>query len=213
VAVVGSADASESRVATPQPSLADALAERAAYGDGPVGIDSDDALRESVGNDEALNVAAVDAAQERLTKQSKWTAPAKQAAQTESESDSDVQPTKRPRAKPPKTPKTTKTKPVEKLEIDSDDDDDDGSKGTSRHKPAKSSALVQKWDGTILAALRKEFQRLVLARDGYPPKCTHGNQEANYRMVLLAGKRTMEPATFKTFKAEMEAAYNSKDKK
>ncbi len=42
------------------------------------------------------------------------------------------------------------TKPVE---IDSDDDDDDGSKGTSLHKPAKSSALVQKWDGAILADL------------------------------------------------------------
>ncbi len=69
---------------------------------------------------------------------------------------------------------------------------------------------MQKWVGAILADLRKEFRRLVFARDGFPPKCTHCNQEANYRMVLLAGKRTMASAAFNS---DMDAAYNSKDEK
>ena len=86
------------------------------------------------------------------------------------------------------------------------------SKGATRYKSVKSSSLVKKWDGPTLHELRRDLQRRVLARDGFPPKCTHGNQEANYKLVLLTAKSCMDPTLFKSFKADLEAAHSSKDK-
>jgi hypothetical protein len=223
--------ASTSREPTPPPSsptLAAIVAERVADGDS-VGVDDADTLLEPAGGNEParLNVeATVEATSRRREKQAakikttvkaktgdsdtgdKRTKPKKDSDTSETEIELDERPvTKRRRSS--KTGKPTKrTKPIEVA----DSDEDDVSKGATRYKSIKSSSLVKKWDGPTLHELRRDFQRRVLARDGFPPKCTHGNQEANYKLVLLTAKSCMDPTLFKSFKADLEAAHSSKDK-
>ena len=229
-AVADVGPASTSREATPpptSPTLAAIVAERVADGDS-VGVDDGDALLEPAGEIEPaeLNVeATVEATSRRREKQrarvktvpaktgdsdtgDKRTKPRKDSDTSETEIELDERPaTKRRRSS--KTGKPTKrTKPIEVA----DSDEDDVSKGATRYKSIKSSSLVKKWDGPTLHELRRDFQRRVLARDGFPPKCTHGNQEANYKLVLLTARSCMDPTLFKSFKADLEAAHSSKDK-
>ena len=122
-----------------------------------------------------------------MPKHEKRTKPRKGDSDTsETEIELDERPaTKRRRSsKTGKPTKRTKPEPIEVV----DSDEDDVSKGATRYKSVKSSSLVKKWDGHTLHELRRKFQRRVLARDGFPPKCTHGNQEANYRLILIISK-------------------------
>ena len=195
-----------------------------------VGVDDEDTVLEEPagGNESALNVVATveatsrrqkqvarvktvkaktgDSDTEPVPKHDKRTKPRKDSDTSETEIELD----ERPATKRRRSSKTGKpTKPTKPIVVDSDEDD--VSKGATRYKSVKSSSLVKKWDGPTLQELRREFQHRVLARDGFPPKCTHGNQEANYRLILLAAKSCMDPPLFKSFKADLEAAHNSKD--
>ena len=233
-AVADVGPASTSRAATPpptSPSLAAIVAETVADGD-RVGVDDADTLLEPAGgNESALNVEATveaslrqkQAARVKTVKAKtgdsdtkpvpkhdnlKRTKPRKDSDASETEIELDERPaTKRRRSS--KTGKPTKpTKPIAVV----DSDEDNVSKGATRYKSVKSSSLVKKWDGPTLHELRREFQRRVLVWDGFPPKCTHGNQEANYRLILLAARSGMDPPLYKSFKADLEAAHSSKDK-
>jgi hypothetical protein len=110
-----------------------------------------------------------------------------------------VQPKKRSK---PKQPVVT---------VDSDSYDDDAHTNQSRHKSVKSSDLYKNWEVRV-PDLRRRYQVLMLVRDGFPCKVGKNCQELNYRLVLQAAKDTMDAAMFKTFKAEMEAAFISTDR-
>ena len=228
VADVGPATGSREPTPPPSPTLAAIVAERVANGES-VGVNDDDTLLEPAGGEPAgLNVdAAVEGATRRREKQvayvkttvkaktggsdtgDKRTKPKKDSDTSETDIELDQRPVTKRRRSPKTVNKPTKrTKPIEVA----DSDEDDVSKGATRYKSIKSSYLVKKWDGPTLHELRRDFQRRVLARDGFPPKCTHGNQEANYKLVLLTAKSCMDPTLFKSFKADLEAAHSSKDK-
>jgi hypothetical protein len=53
----------------------------------------------------------------------------------------------------------------------------------------------------------------MLIRDGFPCKTGNMYRELNYyRLALVAARDTMDAATFKKFKNEMEAAFHSTDR-
>ena len=52
----------------------------------------------------------------------------------------------------------------------------------------------------------------MLVRDGFPCKTSKNHQELNYRLVLQAARDIMDVVTYKRFKSDMDAAFNSTDR-
>ena len=183
-----------SRSPTPPPSpsanLADALAENVARGESPRGIDDADALLEgSPQSDEENSTAAVAAAEARRSSRKHNPAPAK-APEPAPAPPSHAGKTKRPRPKSPEV-------------IDSDDD---VCRSTSRHKPVSSSAIVITFDGATFVEVRRRFQTLVFARDGFPLRTNCIYRQLNFKTVLQAAKDVMDKKLFTDFKNATEAA-------
>ena len=203
-----------SRGSTPPPqsqTLADHLAVLSARGEDIPGIGDEEILvAPADGKDDALNVEASAEAQARVQRSKKQstivkaetprTAPKPRRKQAPSETDSDsdsVQPKKRPKTKP------------QVVVLDPDSEVEEPTQ--SRHKSVKSSDLYKKWDLRV-ADIRQRCHLLMLVRDGFPCKTSKNQQELNYRLVLQAARDIMDVATYKRFKSDMDAAFNSTDR-
>ena len=118
-------------------------------------------------------------------------------AQTDSDFDT-VQPKKRPKTKP------------QVVMVDTDSEVEE-QPNQSRHKSVKSSDLYKKWDLRV-ADIRQRCHLLMLVVDGFPCKTSKNHQELNYRLVLQAARDIMDVVTYKRFKSDMDAAFNSTDR-
>ena len=92
------------------------------------------------------------------------------------------------------------------------DSEDRNRASTSRHKPVTSSAIYNAFDGAVLQDVRRRFQTLIFARDGYPARTLTLHRGLNYKLALKAAKDTMEQGLYKQFKNQMEAAYKDTSK-
>jgi hypothetical protein len=211
-----------SRDATPPPSptVADHLAALAANGKEMPGIGDEEILLEADGPDDALNVEAnaeararEETREQRVKKQAAKPVPPARTEKSRvpkpprTKSDSDSETEVAPKAKRAKPARPTQ----QVVSVDSDDDDADASTNQSRHKPVKSSDIYKNWEARV-PDLRRRYQVLMLVRDGFPCKTAKNYQELNYRLVLQAAKDTMDTTSFKKFKSEMDAAFNSTDR-
>ena len=111
-----------------------------------------------------------------------------------------------------KTPNNERPKNQQQVLVDSDDSEDRNRASTSRHKPVTSSAIYNAFDGAVLQDVRRRFQTLIFARDGYPARTLTLHRGLNYKLALKAAKDTMEQGLYKQFKNQMEAAYKDTSK-
>ena len=201
-----------SQVETSQVRLADRLAIR--DDDAPGIADGDVVLEGRPESDAENNIAAVAASEERSSRRGKQT----DKHPIETDSDREVADSrkrkkeeKRPvdkTEKPAKASKSTgrKRKPVPSPP-DTDDNDDANGRPSSRHKPVSSSSIYNDFEGQPLNEIRRSFQTLMFARDGFPVKTLTIHRPINFQLALLAAKDAMDPRTYTDFKKKMEHAY------
>jgi hypothetical protein len=139
-------------------------------------------------------------------------------ADTDADSDDVAAPAagsrKRP-AKPPLRPsKGTVKRPRNRSPqvIDDSDDSDSGGRQASRHKPVSTSAIYKTYEGPILSDVRRRFQTLIVARDGFPLKSLTIHRDINFKLALLAAKDVMEKRMYTEFKNAMEHALKDTSK-
>jgi hypothetical protein len=184
----------------------------------PPGIASGDELIEGrPQSDEENNVRAVEHAEQRLAAKAAEADPAKKRPHTgkkavASEPWSDPPDTDSDEAGPQKRRKSKKPKNEPQVLVDSDDSADHNRASTSRHKPVTSSAIYNAFDGAVLQDVRRRFQTLIFARDGWPARTLTPHRALNYKLTLKAAKDTMEQGLYKQFKNQMEAAYKDTSK-
>jgi hypothetical protein len=173
-------------------------------------------------SDEENNVRAVEHAEQRLAAKAAEADPAKKRPHTgkkavasepwsdppDTESD-ELGPDKRRKSK---KPKNAQPKNQQQVLVDSDDSADRNRASTSRHKPVTSSAIYNAFDGAILQDVRRRFQTLIFARDGWPARTLTVHRPLNYKLALKAAKDTMDQGLYKQFKNQMEAAYKDTSK-
>ena len=184
----------------------------------PPGIASGDELIEGrPESDEENNVRAVKHAEQRLAAKAAKADPAKKRPHTgkkavASEPWSDPPDTESDELGPQKRRKSKKPKNEPQVLVDSDDSADRNRASTSRHKPVTSSAIYNAFDGAILQDVRRRFQTLIFARDGWPARTLTIHRALNYKLALKAAKDTMDQGLYKQFKNQMEAAYKDTSK-
>ena len=82
----------------------------------------------------------------------------------------------------------------------------------SRHLSVNASQIYKDWNGPLLFDVRRRFQSLMFARDGYPLKTQATSNQANFKLVLRAAQAVMPTKEYSSFCAQMERAYQTKDK-
>jgi hypothetical protein len=102
-------------------------------------------------------------------------------------------------------------RPREEVDLVSDDDEKDRAVG-SRHTPVGASQIYKDWSGTLLDEVRRRFQTLMFARDGYPLKTLSVHKKLNYKLVLRAAQQIMSSKDFTAFQSQMDRAYRDPER-
>jgi hypothetical protein len=102
-------------------------------------------------------------------------------------------------------------RPREEVDLVSDDDEKDRAVG-SRHTPVGASQIYKDWSGTLLDEVRRRFQTLMFARDGYPLKNLSVHKKLNYKLVLRAAQQIMSSKDFTAFQSQMDRAYRDPER-
>ena len=107
------------------------------------------------------------------------------------------------------------TKARETVVVDSDDSN--GSmvrvpKEGSRHLPVTVSQIYMDWNGPVLDDVRRRFQALMFARDGYPLKLQMYHKQLNYKLVLRAAQAVMSAKDYTAFSSQMDRAFQDHNK-
>lgn len=227
---VGSEDA------TPPPehegdTLADMLARKAARGEEMPGIEDDDGLLSDAEEDNPRAVAE-EAARKQQFPRVKSKAYVKDPVTVETESDTDLAMAPRqkksrrgkdgagkasaepaPRTRPTQEPKrkvpVTRKAPAEESSSESQEE---VAKSTSRHLPVNASQIYKDWNGPLLQAVRRRFQYLMMARDGWPLKSQAGYKPLNFKLLLRSAREIMPLKEGNAFCAQMERAFRDTEK-
>ena len=102
-------------------------------------------------------------------------------------------------------------RPREEVDLVSDDDEKDRAVG-SRHTPVGASQIYKDWSGTLLDEVRRRFQTLMFARDGYPLKTLATHKKLNYKLVLRAANQIMSTKDYTSFQAQMDRAFRDSER-
>jgi hypothetical protein len=102
-------------------------------------------------------------------------------------------------------------RPREEVDLVSDDDDKDRAVG-SRHTPVTVSQIYKDWCGNLLDDVRRRFQTLMFARDGYPLKTLSMHKKLNFKLVLRAANQIMTPKDYTAFQSQMERAFRDTER-
>ena len=102
-------------------------------------------------------------------------------------------------------------RPREEVDLVSDDDDKDRAVG-SRHTPVTVSQIYKDWCGNLLDDVRRRFQTLMFARDGYPLKTLSVHKKLNYKLVLRAAQQIMSSKDFTAFQSQMDRAFRDPER-
>ena len=222
-----------------EPMLSDVLAGMAARGEAMPGMDDEDVLLQ--GDEERerdLNTVAVTAGRNRQKQKATQKKPTPKA---DTESDTDLPDPKRSKKSGEKGRDSADGKgrdsaggkgrdsaggkgrdsaggsagkgkrPREEVDLVSDDDDKDRAVG-SRHTPVTVSQIYKDWCGNLLDDVRRRFQTLMFARDGYPLKTLSTHKKLNYKLVLRAANQIMSTKDYTSFQAQMDRAFRDSER-
>ena len=187
--------------------LADDLAILAANGQEIPGVNDNDTLLEgNSGSDAENGTEAVRHAKATLAKEKSKPKPRKEKPVPRSGSDSDELETRAPTKKKQRrtngdTGKRRKSSAVAENVMDVDEDEK-----SSRHVAVTNSQIYKDWSGAVLDETRREFQSLIIARDGIFIKKHSGHRMLNFNLVLLAAHKTMTSKDYRSFRDQMDRA-------
>ena len=102
-------------------------------------------------------------------------------------------------------------RPREEVDLVSDDDKDQAAV-VSRHTPVTVSQIYKDWYGNLLDDVRRRFQTLMFARDGYPLKTLVTHKKLNYKLVLRAANQIMSTKDYSSFQAQMDRAFRDSER-
>ena len=88
-------------------------------------------------------------------------------------------------------------RPREDVDLVSDDDMDQTV--VSRHTPVGVSQIYKDWQGSLLDDVRRRFQTLMFARDGYPLKILATHKKLNYKLAIRAANQIMSAKDTRRF--------------
>ena len=222
-----------------EPMLSDVLAGMAARGEAMPGMDDEDVLLQ--GDEERerdLNTVAVTAGRNRQKQKATQKKPTPKA---DTESDTDLPDPKRSKESGGKGRDSAAGKgrdsaggkgrdsaggkgrdsaggsagkgkrPREEVDLVSDDDDKDRAVG-SRHTPVTVSQIYKDWCGNLLDDVRRRFQTLMFARDGYPLKTLSTHKKLNFKLVLRAANQIMSTKDYTAFQSQMDRALRDSER-
>ena len=101
-------------------------------------------------------------------------------------------------------------RPREDVDLVSDDDMDQTV--VSRHTPVGVSQIYKDWQGSLLDDVRRRFQTLMFARDGYPLKILSTHRKLNYKLAIRAANQIMPAKDYKAFLDQMDRAFRDSEK-
>ena len=227
--------ASQSRAARAEgnePRLSDVLAGMAARGEVMPGLDDEDALLQGDEREADLDAVAVTAARNRRKQKATVKKPTPNP-KADTESDTDLPDRKRSKESGGKGRDSAAGKgrdsaagkgrdsaggsagkgkrPREEVDLVSDDDEKDQAVG-SRHTPVGASQIYKDWSGTLLDEVRRRFQTLMFARDGYPLKTLSVHKKLNYKLVLRAANQIMSSKDYTAFQGQMDRAFRDPER-
>ena len=101
-------------------------------------------------------------------------------------------------------------RPREDVDLVSDDDKDQTV--VSRHTPVGVSQIYKDWQGSLLDDVRRRFQTLMFARDGYPLKILSTHRKLNYKLAIRAANQIMPAKDYTAFLAQMDRAFRDSEK-
>ena len=102
-------------------------------------------------------------------------------------------------------------RPREEVDLVSDDDEKDRAVG-SRHTPVTVSQIYKDWYGNLLDDVRRRFQTLMFARDGYPLKTLSTHKKLNFKLVLRAANQIMSTKDYTAFQSQMDRALRDSER-
>ena len=223
---VGSEDATPPPENDNEGTLADILARKVARGEELPGLEDGDGLLSGEEEDNPTAVAE-EAARKQQYPRVKEKAYVKDTEAVES--DTDLVPAKKrsrgkdgagkasaepaPRKKPTQAPK--RKVPIGRRapgDESSSESEEEVAKSTSRHLPVNASQIYKDWNGPLLHSVRRRFQYLMMARDGWPLKSQAGYKQLNFKLVLRAAKEIMPLKEANSFTAQMERAFRDTEK-
>ena len=102
-------------------------------------------------------------------------------------------------------------RPREEVDLVSDDDKDQAAV-VSRHTPVTVSQIYKDWYGNLLDDVRRRFQTLMFARDGYPLKTLAQHKKLNYKLVLRAANQIMSTKDHTAFQSQMDRALRDSER-
>jgi hypothetical protein len=200
------------------------LARRAAQGEQLPGIEDGDGLLSGEEEDNSRAVAEEEARKQQQYRRVKSKPYVKDTETVETvESDTDLTSNhgsaakKRRRGKeaepaqPTQAPKRKVSKRAQPEE-NSSDSGEEVAKTTSRHLPVGASQIYKDWNGPLLHSVRRRFQYLLMARDGWPLKSQAGYKQLNFKLVLRAAREIMPLKEANAFCAQMERAFRDTER-
>ena len=215
-----------------EPMLSDVLAGMAARGEAMPGMDDEDALLQGDEREADLDAVAVTAARNRRKQKATVKKPTPNP-KADTESDTDLPDRKRSKESGGKGRDSAAGKgrdsaagkgrdsaggsagkgkrPREEVDLVSDDDEKDRAVG-SRHTPVGASQIYKDWSGTLLDEVRRRFQTLMFARDGYPLKTLSVHKKLNYKLVLRAANQIMSSKDYTAFQGQMDRAFRDPER-
>jgi len=185
------------------------------------GLEDGDTLIESTekGCDAKLNTGAVAVARPR---QKQKAYQKKQQARADTDSDTDMPSVPEPRKgresvgaskgeRQVGAGKGNLKRPITDVDLVSDDDIKPQKEG-SRHTRVAVSQIYKDWQGSLLDDVRRRFQTLMFARDGYPLMMLASHKKINYKLALRAAQAIMPAKVYASFHGQMDRAYRDTDK-
>lgn len=97
-------------------------------------------------------------------------------------------------------------------EVDLVSDDDKDQAVVSRHMPVGVSQIYKDWYGSLLDDVRRRFQTLMFARDGYPLKTLATHKKLNFKLVLRAANQIMSAKDYTAFQSQMDRAFRDSER-
>ena len=101
-------------------------------------------------------------------------------------------------------------RPREDVDLVSDDDMDQTV--VSRHTPVGVSQIYKDWQGSLLDDVRRRFQTLMFARDGYPLKTLSTHKKLNYKLAIRAANQIMSTKDYTAFQTQMDRAFRDSER-
>ena len=215
-----------------EPMLSDVLAGMAARGEAMPGMDDEDALLQGDEREADLDAVAVTAARNRRKQKATVRKPIRNP-KADTESDTDLPDRKRSKESGGKGRDSAAGKgrdsaagkgrdsaggsagkgkrPREEVDLVSDDDKDQAAV-VSRHMSVAVSQIYKDWYGNLLDDVRRRFQTLMFARDGYPLKTLSVHKKLNYKLVLRAANQIMSSKDYTAFQGQMDRAFRDSER-